>query len=43
VTSKGAAKIGDVVLVKGVVRTDQDFGAGYSYPVMIEAIELTVK
>jgi len=43
VTSKSATKIGDVVLVKGVVRTDQDFGAGYSYPVMIEAIELAVK
>jgi len=43
VTSKNAAKIGDVVLVKGVVRTDKDFGSGYSYRVMIEATELAGK
>lgn len=41
VTSASETKIGDVVLVKGIVRTDKDFGAGYSYQVMIEAIELT--
>jgi len=39
VTSKSETKIGAVVLVKGVVRTDRDFGAGYSYPVLIEAVE----
>jgi len=43
VTSKSATKLGDVVLVKGIVRTNQDFGAGYSYPVMIEAEELSSK
>ncbi len=43
VTSKSETKVGDVVLVKGVVQTDQDFGAGYSYPVMIEAAELSRK
>ena len=43
VTSKSATKLGDVVLVKGIVRTNQDFGAGYSYPVMIEAEELSGK
>jgi hypothetical protein len=43
VTSSGETKVGDVVLVKGVVRTDKDFGSGYSYQVMIEATELTSK
>jgi len=43
VTSKGETKIGEIVLVKGIVRTNQDFGAGYSYPVMIEAVELSRK
>ncbi len=43
VTSKNETKVGDVVLVKGVVRTDKDFGAGYSYQVMIEATELAGK
>jgi hypothetical protein len=35
-TSNDVAKVGDVVLVKGTVRTDKDFGAGYTYPVMID-------
>jgi hypothetical protein len=36
VTSQDVAKVGDVVTVKGVVRTDKDFGAGYAYPVIVE-------
>ena len=35
-TTKDQAKVGDVVLVKGVVRKDKDFGAGYVYKVLIE-------
>ena len=36
VTTNEQAKVGDVVLVKGVVRNDKDFGAGYAYKVLIE-------
>jgi hypothetical protein len=36
VTTTNQAKIGDIVLVKGVVRLDKDFGAGYLYKVVIE-------
>jgi hypothetical protein len=36
VTTKEEAKVGDIVTVKGVARTDKDFGAGYSYKVLIE-------
>jgi hypothetical protein len=36
VTTVNQAKIGDIVTVKGIVRTDQDFGSGYSYKVLIE-------
>ena len=36
VTSKDQAKVGSVVVVKGVVRTNKDFGHGYSYSVLIE-------
>ena len=36
VTTMSQAKAGDVVTVKGVVRTDKDFGSGYSYKVLIE-------
>ena len=40
VTSKDTAKIGDVVLVKGVVHTDRDLGSGYSYKVLVEEATL---
>ena len=36
VTSSEQAKVGEVVTVKGVIRTDRDFGAGYSYKVVVE-------
>ena len=36
VTSNDVAKVGDVVVIKGAVRTDKDFGAGYAYPVIVE-------
>lgn len=41
VTSAAQAKVGDVVTVTGVVRKDKDFGAGYSYQVLIEDATLT--
>lgn len=36
VTTKDQAKIGDVVIAKGVVHTDRDLGSGYSYKVLVE-------
>jgi hypothetical protein len=41
VTSANQTRLGDVVTVKGIVRTDKEFGAGYSYKVLIE--EATVQ
>ena len=41
VTTSGSAAVGDVVLVKGVVHLDRDFGAGYSYAVIIEDASLS--
>jgi hypothetical protein len=35
VTSAAAVAVGDVVTATGVVAVDQDFGAGYVYPVMV--------
>lgn len=43
VTSKSETKVGEVVLVKGVVRTDKDFGSGYTYQVLVEATDLSGK
>jgi len=36
VTTKDETKVGDVVLAKGTVRTDRDFGSGYSYKLLVE-------
>lgn len=40
VTTLDETKIGDVVLVKGVVATDRDLGSGYKYKVLIEEATL---
>jgi hypothetical protein len=36
VTTMSEAKAGDVHTVKGVIRTDKDFGSGYAYKVLVE-------
>ncbi len=36
VTSNETPKVGDVVIAKGKVVTNKDFGSGYSYKVMVE-------
>ncbi len=36
VTTANEAKVGDVVLMQGTLRTDKNFGAGYAYKVMVE-------
>ncbi len=36
ITTQDQTAVGEVVLVKGTVRVDKDFGAGYAYPVIIE-------
>ena len=41
VTTTGTAAVGDVVVVRGVVKLDRDFGAGYSYPVLLENAKVT--
>ncbi|MBA4176834.1 MAG: nucleotide-binding protein [Leptothrix sp. (in: Bacteria)] len=41
VTSKDSAALGDVVTVRGVVRTDVTVGAGYAYAVLVEDATLS--
>lgn len=43
VTSKQTASVGDQVTVTGVVVVNRDFGAGYSYPLLIENASIVVK
>jgi len=40
VTTNDQARAGDVVVVKGIVRTDKDLGSGYAYKVLIEEATL---
>lgn len=41
VTSAATAKVGDVVTAAGTLRNDRDFGAGYTYKVLLEDASLT--
>lgn len=43
VTSTAEAAVGDTVVITGNIVLDKDFGAGYSYPVMVEDASLTVE
>ncbi len=43
VTTQSTVKVGDTVLVKGVLHTDRDFGYGYRYDVIIEDAQLRVE
>jgi hypothetical protein len=40
VTSKDTVAVGDVVHIKGTVRTDVKLGSGYDYAVLIEDASL---
>jgi len=43
VTTQDDVKVGDVVTIKGTVKLDRDFGAGYAYPVIIEDAKVSAK
>ena len=41
VTSADEATVGDVVIIRGTVAVDKDFGAGYAYDVIVEDATVT--
>ena len=41
VTTKADAAVGETVLLNGTVVLDKDYGAGYSYPVLLEDASLS--
>lgn len=43
VTTSVAAKVGDKVLVNGMVASDKDFGSGYRYDVIVEDADVKVE
>jgi hypothetical protein len=42
-TTSATAAVGDIVLVRGVLAADRDFGAGYVYDLIIEEAQVTVE
>lgn len=40
ITTNAAVKLGDVITVEGKIATDKDFGAGYTYEVIMESATL---
>ena len=43
ITTSASAKVGNTVLVKGVLTTNKDFGLGYKYDVILEDAQVTVE
>ena len=43
VTSKDQTSVGQIIIVEGKVATNKDFGAGYTYKVMIEDANVKVE
>jgi hypothetical protein len=43
VTTKAQSAVGQTVVLNGTVLLDKDFGAGYTYPVLIEDAKLTIE
>ena len=43
VTTADTAKVGDLVVIRGRVKTDQDFGHGYSYDLMVEEAKVDIE
>ena len=41
VTTQDSAAVGDIVVARGVVHVDRDFGAGYAYPAVLEDAKVT--
>jgi len=43
VTSTSTAAVGDIVTITGTVVLDKDFGAGYSYAVLVQNASIILK
>ena len=43
VTSESKAKVGDIIVAEGQLKTDVDFGSGYAYSVLLENSKIAVQ
>ena len=41
ITSQDTAAVGDEVVVTGTITVDKDFGAGYTYPILLEQASIS--
>ena len=41
ITSQDTAEVGDEVVVTGIITVDKDFGAGYTYPILLEQASIS--
>ena len=42
-TTKAESAVGQTVVLSGTIVLDKDFGAGYSYPVLLEDASITTE
>ncbi|MDP2301100.1 MAG: GW dipeptide domain-containing protein [Ignavibacteria bacterium] len=43
ITSNDVVKLGDIIVIEGVVGINKDFGAGYTYAVIVENAKVTIE
>jgi len=43
VTTGDTARLGDLVVIRGTLKTNQDFGHGYSYDILVEEAKVDVE
>ena len=43
VTTDAVVKVGDLVLVTGILASDRDFGGGYKYALIVENAQVVVQ
>ena len=43
ITSQKTADVGEIVVVTGTVILDKDFGAGYSFPILLEEASISTE
>jgi hypothetical protein len=43
VTTDAVVRVGDVVLVRGQMAIDKDFGYGYEYEILVENASVTIE
>ena len=43
VTTADTARLGDLVVIRGTLKTNQDFGHGYAYDLLVEQAKVDVE